>query len=255
MRETTTGGPPVEAADVVAGYGRVHVLDGLALAVARGEVYALVGRNGEGKSTLIASLMGFRPVIRGRVRLFGADPWRERTRLMRSVGFLAETPDAPPDATLARLAHLSTRLFDTWDRPGFEARLRRFGIPLDRRFAALSRGQRGLASLALALGHAPSLLIFDDPTLGFDPIARATFEEEIVAELADRGATIFLTSHDLDAVERIADRVGILHRGRLVAEGPPDELRRGAGAISADDTARPSLEDLLRDLTTQRGAA
>lgn len=249
MNESDT--PPPAAAitvrDLIAGYGRSDVLRGLSFEVAAGAVYALIGRNGSGKSTLVAALLGFRPARSGVVTLLGRDPWRHRARLMREVGHVPETPDAPRDARLDRIAALFARLYPSWDADAVARRLERFGISPRKRFGELSRGQQGLASLALALGHAPRLLVLDDPTLGFDAVARALFFEELIDELAARGVTVFLTSHELAEVERVADRIGVLHDGRLVAEGAPDALtgRDGTGSFR-------TLEELLRDLTADR---
>jgi ABC-2 type transport system ATP-binding protein len=239
--------PAIEARGLAAGYGRTEVLTDLTFAVAPGEVYALIGRNGSGKSTLVASLLGFRPRRAGDLALLGRDPWRERARLMRDVGFVPESPDAPPDARLDRIASFLARLYPSWDAAALAARLDRFGIPAAKRFGRLSRGQQGLASLALALAPAPRLLVLDDPTLGFDAVARTIFFEELIDELATRGVTVFLTSHELAEVERVADRIGLLHGGRLVAEGAPDALTGRDGG----DSFR-TLEELLRATTEER---
>jgi ABC-type multidrug transport system ATPase subunit len=239
--------PAIAVRALAAGYGRANVLADLSFEIGAGEVYALVGRNGSGKSTLVASLLGFRPARSGEVRLLGLDPWRERRRLMRDVGYVPETPDAPPDARVDRIARLLSRLYPHWDADVLATRLDRFGIATTKRFGELSRGQQGLATLAFALGHAPRLLILDDPTLGFDAIARASFYEELIDELAARGVSVFLASHDLAEVERVADRIGVLHGGRLVAEGTPEALtgRHDGG------TFRP-LEEILREATEER---
>lgn len=237
----------VEVRDLVAGYGRHEVLSRLTLAVSPGEVYALIGRNGSGKSTLIATLLGFRPARAGSVSLLGRDPWHHRARLMREVGHVPETPDAPRDARLDRIAALFARLYPSWDADAVARRLERFGIAPRKRFGELSRGQQGLASLALALGHSPRLLILDDPTLGFDAVARSLFFEEVIDELAAGGVTVFLTSHELAEVERVADRIGVLHDGRLAAEGSPDALTGREGGAGFR-----SLEELLRELTLDR---
>jgi ABC-2 type transport system ATP-binding protein len=112
------------------------------------------------------------------------------------------------------------------------ARLQRFGVPADVPFGKLSRGQRGQVALGLALAPEPRLLILDDPTLGLDPVARRSVFEELIGDLADRGTTVFLTSHDLGGVEGIADRVGILQEGRLVLDEEVDTLKQRFRRIS-----------------------
>lgn len=255
MSSPTAAVPPpagsaIEAIDLRAGYRRADVLAGLSFAVAPGDVFALIGRNGSGKSTLIASLLGFRPLRSGSLRVLGRDPWRERARLAAEVGSVPETPDAPPDARVDRIAAFCAALYPSWDGAAFAERLQRFGIEAKRKFGELSRGQKGLVSLALALGHTPRLLVLDDPTLGFDAVARTRFYEELVAELAERGTTIFLASHDLADLERVATRIAILHGGRIVAQGTPEELTGRDG-----DAAFRPLDELLVELTEERRSA
>lgn len=255
MSSPTAAVPPpagnaIEAIGLRAGYRRTDVLAGLSFAVAPGDVFALIGRNGSGKSTLIASLLGFRPLRSGALRVLGRDPWRERTALAREVGSVPETPDAPPDARVDRIAAFCAALYPSWDGGAFADRIQRFGIDPKRKFGELSRGQKGLVSLALALGHTPRLLVLDDPTLGFDAVARTRFYEELVAELSERGTTIFLTSHDLTDLERVATRIAILHGGGIVALGTPEELT-GRGS----DTAFRPLDELLVELTEERRSA
>ena len=132
--------PAIDVRSLAAGYGRPDIVVELTLAAASGEVYALIGRNGSGTSTLVATLLGFRPARRGRVTLLGRDPWRERALLMREVGHVPETPDAPPDARVDRIAAFVSRLYDRWDRDAVAARFDRLGIPTSKRFGELSRG-------------------------------------------------------------------------------------------------------------------
>ncbi len=223
--QTSPTGPALEADGLSVRYGRMHVLDGLTLAVPRGSVYALLGRNGTGKSSLLRVLLGERPAGAGRVRLLGEDPWRKRASLMERVGIVPEQPNAPPEMTATQLATFCARLYARWDRALVEERFRRFEIPTGRRFGSLSKGQKGAVMLSLALGHSPELLVLDDPTLGLDVVARDAVFREVIGDLADRGTTVFVTTHDLRAIEGIADRVAILHGGRLALEGATEALK------------------------------
>lgn len=247
-------GASIEVFSATLGYGQSDVLRSVSLSVRRGEVFALLGRNGSGKSTLVASLMGFRPVRSGSIRVLGEDPWTRRRQLMRRIGFVPESPDAPPDATVTRICRLRSSFYPSWAPESVEARLDRYSIPAGQRFGRLSRGQKSLVQLALALAHSPDLLVLDDPTLGLDAVAKASFYEELIGELADRGVTTFLTTHDLTEVDRLADRIAILHEGHIVAEGSPEELKSDfASGSSRSPELRPTLEDLLRDLTSSTG--
>ena len=206
-------------------YGRTTAVDAVSLDVPKGSVFALLGRNGAGKSSLVRCLLGWQKPSEGRCELLGEDPWRRRARLMEKVGVVPEEPDAPREMTPRQLGAFCARLYPAWDAKAYDARLARFGVPPATPFGRLSKGQKGLAQLSLALAPSPELLLLDDPTLGLDPVARHAFFDEIVAELADRGTTVVLTTHDLAGVERIADRVGVLKDGRLLLHEDAETLK------------------------------
>jgi len=206
-------------------YGRRTALDRVSLAVRRGSVYALLGRNGAGKSSLVRCALGQQKPSSGRATLFGHDVWRHRRLLMARVGVLPEDPDAPPAMTASALISFSKGLYPRCDAIAMRARLERARVPLDLPFGRLSKGQKGAVMLALALGHQPELLVLDDPTLGLDVVARRMLYDELIGELADRGTTVLLTTHDLSGVEALADRVGILAGNRLVVDEPLDTLK------------------------------
>jgi ABC-2 type transport system ATP-binding protein len=245
----------IEVAALTVRYGRRTALDGVSFSVPEGSVYALLGRNGAGKSSLVRCLLGEQRPDSGRVALLGRDSWQERASILAEVGVVHETPDAPPAMTVRQLSRFCSRLYPRWDAAGFSERLRRFGIPEDIPFGKLSRGQRGQVALGLALASGPRLLILDDPTLGLDPLARRSVFEELIGDLADRGTTVFLTSHDLAGVEGIADRVGILREGRLVLDEEMETLKRRFRRISfpAGQEAAPQLADLAPVAVASRG--
>jgi ABC-2 type transport system ATP-binding protein len=148
---------------------------------------------------------------------------------MSRVGFVPEEPDAPPEMTPFALSAFCARLQPRWDAPAVAGRFRRFEVPTDQAFGRLSKGQKGAVMLALALGHAPEVLLLDDPTLGLDVVARDAVFREVIADLADRGTTVFVTTHDLRGIEGIADHVAILHDGRLALAGPLEALKADRG--------------------------
>jgi ABC-2 type transport system ATP-binding protein len=245
----------IEVAALTVRYGRRTALDGVSFTVPEGSVYALLGRNGAGKSSLVRCLLGEQRPESGRAALLGRDVWRERASILAEVGVVHETPDAPPAMTVRQLSRFCGRLYPRWDAAGLSERLRRFGVPEDIPFGKLSRGQRGQVALGLALAAGPRLLILDDPTLGLDPLARRSVFEELIGDLADRGTTVFLTSHDLAGVEGIADRVGILHEGRLVLDEDMETLKRRFRRISlpAGEEAAPRLAGLAPVAVASRG--
>lgn len=216
---------PIACQAVSQRFGRIQALDAVDLTVEAGAVYALLGRNGAGKSTLVRGLLGHQKPLSGSLRLFGQDAWRHRARTMARVGVVPEEPDAPPGMTTMELEHFCAGFYATWDGPSVHASLRRADVPLNVPFGPLSRGQKAQVALALALGHHPELLILDDPTLGLDAVARRAFYGELVADLAERGTTVLLTTHDLAGIEGIATHIGILRQGRLLLDEPMETLK------------------------------
>jgi len=206
-------------------YGRKVAVDDLSMSVEQGAVYSLLGRNGAGKSSLVRVLLGFQPAATGSVQVFGLDAWKQRPELMAKVGYVPETPDAPPRATTEELVRFCSRVETKWDDGACRDRISRAHIPMTQQFGKLSKGQQRLVSLALALGSTPDLLIMDDPTLGLDVVASRTLFEEVIAELADRGVTVFLTTHDLAGVERIATHIGVMKESKLIVDEPLESLK------------------------------
>jgi ABC-2 type transport system ATP-binding protein len=226
MSSPQEGSVPVAAFEgVTVRYGRTLAVHDVTLALPRGGVYALLGRNGAGKSSLVRCLLGQMKPAHGRVRLFGRDVWTAREEVMARVGVVPEEPDVPPEMTAADAISFCARLYPSWDGGGVARRLARFGVPATVAAGKLSKGQKGQLALALALGPSPELLVLDDPTLGLDVVARKELYEELVGELADRGTSVLLTTHDLAGVERLTDRVGVLVEGRLLLDEDIESLK------------------------------
>lgn len=248
----TTAGKAVQQPAIVSlenlgvTYGKARALDAVNLEVEPGSVYALLGRNGAGKTSLIRCLLGHRKPESGRATCFGLDCWRDRARTLSRMAVVPEEPDSPREMTGGELGAFFSRLYPGWDGKAFADHLTRFKVPRDFAFRRLSKGQKSQLNLALALASRPELLVLDDPTLGLDAVARRAILEEIVGELADRGTTVFITSHDLAGIEGIAQRVGILREGALVMDEPL-EVAKGRFrkvALPCGPEAVPSLEPM-----------
>jgi ABC-2 type transport system ATP-binding protein len=217
--------PAIEVRDLTVKYGRKTAADHVRFSVERGAVYALLGRNGAGKSSLVRCLLGLQRPSSGSASIFGEDTWSRRVPLMQRVGVVSEEADAPPEMTVAAIGKFCSDVYSRWDKSILESRLRAFDIPADSKFGSLSKGQKKQVSLALALAMMPDLLVLDDPTLGLDVVARKSLFDEVIAELADRGITVLITTHDLGGVEALVDRVGIMKNGRIVLDEELEPLK------------------------------
>ena len=179
--------------------------------------------------------------------MLGEESWKGRTRLMERVGVVPEDADAPPAMTAAQVIHFASRFYRSWDEAGVATRLERFAIPRNTPFGRLSKGQRAQVALTIALGHSPEVLVFDDPTLGLDVVARRAVFEELIVDLAERGTTVFMTTHDLAGIEGIADRVGILRKGKLILDEAMEAVKARFRRIrfTPHGGARPMQENGL----------
>ncbi len=162
---------------------------------------------------------------------------------MARVCVVPETPDLPPGASAIELGRFLGRIRPVWNADDYRARLERVGVPQKTPSQQLSKGQRRQLALAAALAAEPEVLILDDPTLGLDAVVRRTLLEELVGELADRGTTVLVTTHDLTGIEGIADRVGIMQRGKLVYDETMEGLKkRDSAGCAASAAKRPRVE-------------
>ncbi len=234
--------PAVRVDDLTVRYRRTTAVSKVSLHVEAGEVYALLGRNGSGKSSLVRCLLGQRRADGGRVEVLGLDSWRERRRLMERVAVVPEVPDLPPEMTAVAVGGFLARLAPGWDSDLYRDRLASFRIPDGLRFDRLSKGQQRQLALALALASRPEVLVLDDPTLGLDAVARRELFGELIGDLADHGTTVLLTTHDLGGAEGLADRVGMLVDGRLVLDERLEDLKARFRRVQL--VARPESGDL-----------
>lgn len=232
----------VELDGLTVRYGRLTAVGDVSLVVPKGSVYALLGRNGSGKSSTVRCLLGQRRASGGGARVFGLDAWHDRRRAMARTGVVPENPDVPPTTTAERVERFMASVTPRWNGQEFFSRLEGFGVPRRQRFDRLSKGQQRQFALALALSSSPELLILDDPTLGLDAVARRDLYEELIGDLADRGTTVFLTTHDLTGIEGIADRVGVLQDGSLLVDEPVETLKARFCRLIWSETPEVSSE-------------
>jgi len=252
----------IEVAGLRKAYAGRTVLDGVDLAVRTGTLTALLGPNGAGKTTTVEIVEGYRDADAGTVLVLGEDPRRGGVTLKARVGLMLQGgAGLEPRATPRDLLRLYGAFHEGGRRVDELINLVGLASVAGTRVRRLSGGERQRLSLAIALVGDPEVLILDEPTAGMDPEARRA-TRELVASLRDEGRTILLTTHDLGDVERLADDVAILHRGRIVAQGSPDELMTGgASAIrfrlhtSPTPAAIEALSARLTGSELRRGSA
>ena len=239
--------PAIEVLGLRKRYGARTVLDGIDLRVDGGEVVALLGPNGAGKTTAVEIIEGYRAGDGGSVRVLGIDPRRGGPTLRARVGLMLQDGGLDPRSTARDVLRLYGAFFE--GGRDSEALLELVGLRdvARTRIRRLSGGERQRLSLALALTGEPEVLILDEPTAGMDPEAKRS-TRGLIAELRARGRAILLTTHDLADVERLADRVAILHGGHVVAEGTPGDLAGGAEPRVRFRLAAPASEKDLEAL-------
>src|ERR687892_26385 len=228
--------------------GGIRAVDGVDLEVAKGQIYAFLGPNGAGKTTTVRMLTTLLRPTGGRARVAGHDVVDEAAEVRRAIGVALQEAALDPLMTGRELIRLQATLHGLSRADGerrSDALLTRVGLTraADRRVGTYSGGMRRRLDLASALVHEPRVLFLDEPTTGLDPVSRKAIWEE-VAKLNSEGTTVFLTTQYLEEADRVADRVGIIDAGRIVAEGTPNELKAEVG--------RPHLEIRLADGTAER---
>ena len=217
--------PIVEIHRVTRQFGNKTALDDLSLTVPRGGVFGLIGGNGAGKTTLIKHILGMLKAQSGSVRVFGLDPVENPVGTLGRIGYLSEDRDLPNWMRVGELMRYTQAFFPNWDEAYAEELREAFDLDGNARIKNLSRGQRARAGLLVALAHRPELLVLDEPSSGLDPVVRRDILGAIIRTIADEGRTVLFSSHLLDEVERVADRVAIIHQGRIMLTAPMDEIK------------------------------
>jgi ABC-2 type transport system ATP-binding protein len=210
----------IETTGLSKSYGRVRAVDGVDLHVATGEIYGLLGLNGAGKTTMIRALLGMIRPSAGSVNVLGQPVGPHGRGPWRQVGHLVEKPAAYPELTVNENLEIARRLHRIPDRGATSRVIERLGLnsDADRRAGMLSTGNLQRLALARALLHEPDLLILDEPANGLDPAGVVEIRELLSSFARERGVTVFMSSHILTEVDRLATRIGIIHHGRLIEE-------------------------------------
>jgi len=215
----------IETENLSRRFGRSEAVRDLTLQVNEGSIYAFLGPNGAGKTTTIKTLLNILQPTSGSARILGVDSTRLGPVQMAQIGYVSENQRLPEWMTVRQFLDYCRPLYPTWDPVFCSKLLDSFGLPLHRKLSHLSRGMKVKAALISSLAYRPRLLVLDEPFSGLDPLVRDEFIRGIL-ELAEQdGWTIFISSHDIDEVERLADWVGVIDGGRLHLSEPTESLQ------------------------------
>ena len=228
-------------------FGDFTAVDGLDLTVNSGEVFGFLGPNGSGKSTTIRTVLDQIRPTSGTARVFGLDSVRDSLEVRSRLGYVPGDLALYPRLTGAQVLDYFARLRGGVDLRYLEELTTRLGPDLDKKISECSTGNRQKVGLIQALMHRPDLLVLDEPSTGLDPLVQQEFHA-LVNEARDEGRTVFLSTHTLSEVERVADRVAIIRHGRLAAVESIEELRRKAIRRLDMEFAEPVSGDLFTDL-------
>ncbi|MBI2479439.1 MAG: ABC transporter ATP-binding protein [Planctomycetia bacterium] len=237
-------------------FGSQLALDNVSLEVSPGIVFALLGENGAGKSTTIRLLLGLAEPDAGQASVFGMESVTHSLEIRRCVGYVAERPTLYDWMTVDEIGWFTAGFYGGEFLPTYNKLIEQFALPGNKKLKTLSKGMRAKVALALAMGHDPDLLILDEPTSGLDTMVRREFLESMV-DRAALGKTVFLSSHQIHEVERVADMVGIMRQGKLIVVERLEKLKAEVQELTitlSDASAVPPLVagELLRQRRRSR---
>ncbi len=252
----TDNNPVIQTHDLTKYFGRKCAVDSLTLTVPRGCVFAFLGRNGSGKTTTIRMLLGLVPPTRGSSSLLGHDSQSLPPEIRARIGYMAESHPLYNWMRIDQMGSFQSSFHKNWNDRIFRAILDHFRLSPKSKIAHLSRGERAGVSLAITLAPQPELLLLDDPALGLDPVARRSLLESIVYVTRNADRTIFLSSHLLSDVERVADRIAVLDRSVLRVNASLETFRsRVRQYLLTFASSPPPLPKIPGLLGTRRDAS
>lgn len=255
---TSTMDPVITTDALTMHFRRCNVLTAVNLEIQPGTVFALLGENGAGKTTMIRILTGFQQPTSGSCTVCGVNPQRDPQGVRRQIGYVSDAPSLYDWMSVSQIGGFTASFYGDSFLANYQASIQRYAIRPEQKIGHLSKGQRAKVALSLALAHDPSLLIMDEPTSGLDPKVRRNFLESMI-DRAATGRTVFLSSHQINEVERVADTIAILHGGRIRLQGPLSEIRESIHevVIDTDDPLRaialpPEPAEVLMEGTSGR---
>lgn len=221
----------IEIHDIHKRFGRTEAVTGLSLSVPQGQVTAFLGPNGAGKSTTIKCLLNLHRPDKGSATLLGTDSRRLGPNEFTQIGYVSENMELPLWMTVRQLLDYCRPLYPNWDASFERQLLAQFDLPLTTKLKDLSRGMRMKAALLSSLAYRPKLVVLDEPFSGLDPLVRDEFIRGLLELTEQEGWTVFVSSHDIEEVQRLADRIAIINRGKLALDETSDSLQSRFRAI------------------------
>ncbi len=218
--------PPIVAIERLSRqFNQKVALNDVSLSIPRGGVFGLIGGNGAGKTTLLRHILGMLKAQSGSVRVFGLDPVFNPVGVLGKIGYMSEDRNLPNWMRVRELLRYTAAFYPAWDERYAEELREAFDLDPKSTVNSLSRGQRARAGLLVALAHRPELLLLDEPSSGLDPVVRRDILGAIIRTIGEEGRTVLFSSHLLDEVERVADRVAIIHQGKIMLAASMDEIK------------------------------
>lgn len=237
------------------GRKQIRAVDGLSLNVPEGSIYGLLGRNSAGKTTTLRMAMGLARPTSGSMEVLGLNPAKdpERVRVLQQVGYVSEDKALTNSLTVHKLLELNRAFYaETWSDVLARKVCDRLELPLNTVLARVSLGNKTKAALAAAISQRSRLLILDEPTTGLDPVVLDSLLRILVEDCTAEGRTIFLSTHQLPEIEQIADHIGIMDRGKVLLEGPLDDIRANFRRFTVTGAALPARSESI--LSTRKEA-
>ncbi|GAA1467077.1 ABC transporter ATP-binding protein [Microbacterium thalassium] len=226
----------IEVSHLTKRYGDTIAVDDVDLAIEKDTIYGLLGRNGAGKTTLMSILTAQNFATAGEIRVFGQHPY-ENAHVLSRMCFMRESQKYPDDATAKHALATARLFFPNWDQDLAERLVEDFQLPLNRRIKKLSLGQTSAVAVIIGLASRAEITFFDEPYLGLDAVARQIFYDRLLEDYSEHPRTIILSSHLIDEVASLIERVLVIDRGRIILDEETDAVREQAATIVGDAVA------------------
>ena len=226
----------IEVQHLTKRYRSATALDDVSFSIEKDTIYGLLGRNGAGKTTLMSILTAQNFATSGEVRVFGEEPY-ENARVLSRMCFVRESQKYPEDATPRHAFRIASLFFPNWDQQLADRLIEDFRLPMKRRIKKLSRGQLSAVGVIIGIASRAEITFFDEPYLGLDAVARQIFYDRLLEDYAEHPRTIILSSHLIDEVADLLERVLVIDEGRIVMDEDTETARSRAASIVGDSAA------------------